>query len=152
VTLSNWLLFGHVVAATVWLGGGVMLAATAVATLRGRDAAALARFVQSLRAIGPVILAPAAVLTPVLGVWLTLDDAAWSFDQTWIQVAVGLVVAAVAVGAGHQSRVALNAQRAIERDDPADARRQLVRWTWGYAVVVALLAAIVWDMVFKPGL
>lgn len=151
-TLSDWLLFGHVVAAMVWLGGGVMLAATAVATLRGADHAALARFVQSLSVIGPAVLAPTAILTPVLGAWLTLDEAAWDFDQTWIQVAVGLVVAAVAVGIGHQGRVTLNAQRAIERDDHAEARRQLVRWAWGYAVVVALLAGIAWDMVFKPGL
>lgn len=150
--LSDWLLFGHVVAAMVWLGGGVMLAATAVVTLRGGDSPALARFVQNLGVIGPAVLAPAAVLTPALGVWLTLDDAAWGFDQTWVQVAVGLVVLAVAVGAGHQSRVTLNAQRAIERDDHAEARRQLVRWARGYAVVVALLAGIAWDMVFKPGL
>jgi hypothetical protein len=26
------------------------------------------------------------------------------------------------------------------------------RRPWGYAVVVALLAAIAWDMIFKPGL
>lgn len=150
--LSDWLLFGHIVAAMVWLGGGVMLGATAVATLRGDDHAAVARFVRNLSVIGPTVLAPAAVLTPALGVWLTLDDAAWGFDQTWVQVAVGLVVAAIAVGAGHQSRVTLNAQRAIERDDHAEARRQLVRWAWGYAAIVALLAGIAWDMVFKPGL
>jgi uncharacterized membrane protein len=150
--LSDWLLLGHVVAAMVWLGGGVMLAATALATLRGGDRAALARFVQNLSVLGPAVLAPAAVLTPALGVWLTLDAAAWGFDQTWVQIAVGLVVVAVAVGAGHQSRVTLNAQRAIERDDHPEARRQLVRWAWGYAVVVVLLAVIAWDMVFKPGL
>jgi uncharacterized membrane protein len=136
-SLSDWLLFGHVVAAVVWLGGGVMLAATAVATVRGANHAALTRFVRSLSVVGPAVLAPAAVLTPVLGVWLTLDEATWDFDQTWIRAAVGLVVAAVAVGIGHQSRVTLNAQRAIERDDPAEGRRQLVRWAWGYAVVVA---------------
>ena len=72
------------------------------------------------------------------------------FGQTWIQVAVGLVVAAVAVG--HQSPVTLNAQRAIDRDDAIEARRQLVRWAWGYAAVVALPAGIAWEMVFKPGL
>lgn len=42
-TLYDWLLFGHIVAAMVWLGGGVLLAALAVATLRGGDAPAVAR-------------------------------------------------------------------------------------------------------------
>jgi uncharacterized membrane protein len=150
--LSDWLLLGHIVAAMVWLGGGVMLAALAVTTLRGGEPAGVARFVKSLSAIGPAVLAPSAVLTPVFGVWLTLDAAEWGFDQLWIQLAVGLLVAAIAIGAGHQSRVTLSAQRAIERDDHAEARRQLVRWVWGYAVVVALLGVIAWDMVFKPGL
>jgi uncharacterized membrane protein len=150
--LSDWLLLGHIVAAMVWLGGGVMLAALAVATLRGGDAAGVARFVKSLSAIGPAVLAPSAVLTPVFGVWLTLDAAEWGFDQLWVQIGAGLLVLAIAIGAGHQSRVTLSAQRAIERDDHAEARRQLVRWVWGYAVVVALLGVIAWDMVFKPGL
>ena len=69
-----------------------------------------------------------------------------------MQLAVVLVVAAIAVGAGHQARTAINASRAVDRDDLAEARRQLVRWTWGYAAIVVLLAAIAWDMVFKPGL
>jgi uncharacterized membrane protein len=150
--LSDWLLFSHLLAAMVWLGGGLLLAATALATLRGGDPAAVARFVRSLSVLGPALLAPAAVLTPGLGVWLTLDDTAWGFDQTWVRVAVGLVVLAIAIGAGHQSRVTLAAQRAIERDDHGEARRQLVRWARGYALVVAVLAGIAWDMVFKPGL
>jgi uncharacterized membrane protein len=150
--LSDWLLFGHVLAAMVWLGGGVMLAATAVATLRGGDDAALGRFVTNLSVLGPAVLAPSAVLTPALGVWLTLDTVEWGFDQTWVQIAVGLVVLAVAIGAIHQSRVTLAAQRAIERGDHGEGRRQLVRWAWGYAVVVVLLGGIAWDMVFKPGL
>ena len=37
--LYDWLLFGHILAAMVWVGGGVVLAALAVATLRGGDAA-----------------------------------------------------------------------------------------------------------------
>lgn len=31
-------------------------------------------------------------------------------------------------------------------------RRQLARWSWGYWLIVLLLVAAAWDMVFKPGL
>jgi uncharacterized membrane protein len=65
--LSDWLLFGHIVAAMVWLGGGVMLAAIAVAILRSGDRDAMGRFVRGLGVIGPAIMAPAGVLTPALG-------------------------------------------------------------------------------------
>jgi uncharacterized membrane protein len=150
-TLYDWLLLGHIVAAMVWLGGGVVLAAFAVLTLRAGEATALQRFVAGLRVIGPAVLAPATITTFGLGAWLVLDGAAWHFGQAWVLLALALFAAAVVVGAGHQGRSAINAQRAIDRDDYSEARRQLARWTWGYGVVVALLLVIVWDMVFKPG-
>ena len=150
--LYDWLLLGHIIAAMVWLGGGVVLAVLAVATLRSADGPAVARFVASLRVIGPAVLAPATIATLGVGIWLVLDSAAWDFGQAWVVLALALFAAAVVVGAGHQGRAAINAQRAIDRDDHAEARRQLARWTWGYGVVVSLLLVIAWDMVFKPGL
>ena len=150
--LYDWLLLGHIIAAMVWLGGGVVLAVLAVATLRSDDGPAVARFVASLRLIGPAVLAPATIATLGVGIWLVLDSAAWDFGQAWVLLALALFAAAVVVGAGHQGRAAINAQRAIDRDDHAEARRQLARWTWGYGVVVSLLLVIAWDMVFKPGL
>lgn len=149
-TLYDWLLFGHIVAAMVWLGG-VLLAALAVTTLRNDDAQLVARFVASLRMIGPAVLAPATIAALGLGIWLVLVSAAWDFGQAWVQLALALIAAAIVVGAGHQSRTAIHAQRAIDRDDHDGARRQLTRWTFGYALVVALLIGIAWDMVFKPG-
>jgi len=98
------------------------------------------------------VLAPSAVLTPAATLVVAAHTRTTTTGGGFPQLALGLVVAAIAIGAGHQSRVTLSAQRAIERDDPGEARRQLVRWVWGYAVVVALLAVIAWDMVFKPGL
>jgi uncharacterized membrane protein len=151
-TLYDWLLFGHILAAMIWLGGGVMLAGLAIATLRGGDPQGIARFVGGLRVIGPAVLAPATVAALGLGVWLVLDSAAWDFGQTWVQLALGLIAVAIAVGAGHQARTAIGAQRAIDRGDHPGARRQLARWTAGYALIVALLVATAWDMVFKPGL
>ena len=100
----------------------------------------------------PAVLAPATVAVLGLGVWLVLDSAAWDFGQTWVVLALVLIAAAIVVGAGHQARAAIGAQRAIDRGDHAEARRRLVRWTWGYALIVVLLAGIAWDMVFKPGL
>ena len=150
--LYDWLLLGHIIAALVWLGGGVVLAVLAVATLRSDDGPAVARFVAGLRVIGPAVLAPATIATLGVGIWLDLDSAAWDFGQAWVLLALALFAAAVVVGAGHQGRAAINAQRAIDRDDHAEARRQLARWTWGYGVVVSLLLVIAWDMVFKPGL
>ena len=106
----------------------------------------------TLRAIGPIVLAPAPVLLVGFGVWLVADSRVWAFDQRWVQVGLGLFGAAFLVGAAHQSRTGIAAERAAARGDRGQAVRQLRRWLWGTALIVVLLVAAVWDMIFKPGL
>ena len=150
--MDDWLLLGHVLAGMVWIGGIVVLGAIGVRAVRDRDPDAPARFSAMLRAIGPIVLAPAPVLLVGFGVWLVTDSRAWAFDQRWVQVGLGLFGAAFLVGAAHQSRTAIAAERAAVRADRSEAVRQLRRWLWGTALIVGLLVAAVWDMIFKPGL
>ncbi len=151
-TLYDWLLFLHVLAAMVWIGGGVMLAAIATRVLRDPDPAAVGRFTASLRVLGPLVLAPATVAVLGLGIGLVVDSDAWDFGQLWLQLGLALFAAAFLIGAVWQSRTALAATRAAERDNNAEARRQLRRWSWGYRLIVFLLVAAAWDMTTKPGL
>jgi uncharacterized membrane protein len=150
--MDEWLLLVHVLAGMVWIGGIVVLGAIGVRAVRDSDPDAPARFSATLRAIGPIALAPAPVLLVGFGVWLVADSPAWAFDQSWIQVGLGLFAAAFLVGAVHQSRTAIAAERAAARGDRDEAVRALRRWLWGTAVIVVLLVVAVWDMIFKPGL
>ena len=150
--MDDWLLLMHVLAGMVWIGGIVVLGAIGVRTVRDRDPDAPARFSATLRAIGPIVLAPAPVLLVGFGVLLVADSRVWAFDQRWVQVGLGLFGAAFLVGAAHQSRTGIAAERAAARGDRGEAVRQLRRWLWGTAVIVVLLVAAVWDMIFKPGL
>jgi len=149
---DHWLLFLHIVAAMVWVGGGVLLGVLVTRVLRDAEPDAVARFVRGLRAIGPLVLAPATVAVVGFGVWLVLDSDAWGFGQFWIQLALALFAAAFLVGAVHQSRAAIKAERAVDDGDHEEALRQLARWSWGYRLIVLLLVVAAWDMVFKPGL
>jgi uncharacterized membrane protein len=151
-TLYDWLLFLHVLAAMVWVGGGVILAVTAARVLRDPDPAAVGRFTTSLRVLGPLVLAPATVAVFGLGIGLVVDTDAWDFGQLWVQLGLGLFAAAFLIGAVWQSRTALAAAAAAARDDGAEARRQLRRWLWGYWLIVLLLVVAAWDMTTKPGL
>lgn len=150
--LYDWLVFLHILAGMVWLGGGVVLAAQVTRVLRGRDPGALGGFIADLRLIGPLVLAPATLAVVGLGVWLVLDSAAWGFGQFWVQLALGLFLAALGIGVAYQSRTAIQAERAFADGDHDRARRHLARWARGYAVIVLLLVAVTWDMVLKPGL
>ena len=151
-TLYGWLLFLHVLAAMVWVGGGVMLAVVAARVLRDPDPGAVGRFTGSLRVLGPLVLGPATVAVLGLGIGLVVDTEAWDFGQLWVQLGLGLFAAAFLVGAVWQSRSALAATRATAQEDDAEARRQLRRWLAGYWLIVTLLVVAVWDMTTKPGL
>jgi uncharacterized membrane protein len=150
--LPDWLLFGHVLAAMVWVGGITVLGALAIRVVREDDPAATGRFLAALRRIGPAVLAPAPVLLVAFGLWLVGDSGAWDFGQRWVEVGIGLFAVAFLIGAAHQSRAAIAAERAAARGDAAEAARQLRRWAWGMGVIVAVLVVATWDMVFKPGL
>lgn len=151
-TLYDWLLFLHVLAAMVWLGGGVVLAVIAARVLRDPEPGAVGRFTGSLRFIGPLVLAPATISVVAFGIGLVVDTDAWDFGQLWVQLGLGLFVGAFLIGAIHQSRTALAATRAAAGDDDPEAARQLRRWLWGYRLIVLLLVIAVWDMTIKPGL
>lgn len=152
MTFYDWLLFLHVLGAMVWLGGLAGLAFFGTLVQRSGDAVLVGRFVRSLRIAGPALLAPSAAAVVGFGIWLVLDSPAWSFDQTWLDVALGLLVLGVAVGAGFLARTALAAERAFAARDDALTLRLLRRWSWGIRAVLLILVAITWDMVMKPGL
>jgi len=148
----DWLLLLHVIAACVWIGGIAVLGAQAALILRAGEPDDPGRFVRLLRRLGPLVLAPAPVLLGVLGAWMVGDSDTWSFGQAWIVVALALFGGAFLIGAAHQSRAALAAERAAARGDHAEAARSLRRWAWGMAAILGLLLVATWDMVAKPGL
>jgi uncharacterized membrane protein len=149
-TLYEWLFLLHIVAAMVWVGGAVMVAVIGGRAIRSGDAAEVGRFVRGLRTTGPLVLAPAAVGTVAFGVWLVLNSPAWEFGQRWVQVGIGLFAVAFLIGSIFLSRTSIAAERAVDAADDTTALGQLRRWAWGYRVMLALLLATAWDMVFKP--
>jgi hypothetical protein len=76
-TLHDWLMFGHVLAAMIWLGGWVTLSILGTQALRHEDPGMFARFAATMRFIGPRLFAPATVRGAGLGVWLVLDSHQW---------------------------------------------------------------------------
>jgi uncharacterized membrane protein len=151
-SLYNWLLFLHITAAMIWVGGLVTLSVLAGHTLRSGETDAITRFAKGLRVVGPLTLAPATVAVLALGIGLVFDSDAWHFGQRWLVLALALFALAFLLGAAFQSRAAIRAQRAAETGDQDEAANQLRRWTWGMRLILLLLLIVTWDMVAKPGL
>ena len=53
------------------------------------------------------------------------DSVAWDFGQGWVQLGIALFAAAFLVGAAHQSRTAIAAERFAASGDHAAAAAQL---------------------------
>lgn len=151
-SLHDWLVFLHVLAAMLWIGGLAALNMLGLSAARRGGPDGVARFVASLRVVGPVVLGPSSLVVLGVGIWLVLDSSVSSFGQTWIWLALTLLAAAVLVGVLYLARAAQAAERAIEAGDHAGARRQLSRWSGGVWLILLLLVVATWDMVFKPGL
>jgi uncharacterized membrane protein len=150
--LYEWLLFLHIVAVALWLGGLVVVSVLATLVLRCRDLELVERFTGSLRVVGPIVLGPSMLAVLAFGIWLVVRSDAWNFGQAWVIAGLGLFAGAFLIGVVFQARSAIGAQRAAERGDQDEALRQLHRWIWGMRVIALVLVVAAWDMVAKPGL
>jgi uncharacterized membrane protein len=149
--LYEWLLFLHLVAVALWLGG-VVISVLGTLVVRSRELELVGRFAGSLRIVGPTVLGPSMLAVLALGIWLVVRSDAWDFGQAWVIAGLGLFAAAFVIGVVFQARSAGGAQRAVDRGDQGEALRQLCRWIWGMRVIAILLVVAAWDMVAKPGL
>ena len=152
MSLDDWIHLLHIVASMIWVGGVVALSALALQIRRAGDADAVARFIGSLRVVGPAVFAPAPLVLLGTGIWSVTRSDAWSFDQTWVWLSLVLLGAAFVFGAAVQSRVAIDAERAAAAGQGEEAVRLLGRWTQGSLLILILLLVATWDMVAKPGL
>ena len=148
--LYDWLVFFHVLAAMIWLGGVAVLSALVGRVLRRGDAGEIAGFIRNLRVVGPLVLAPAPAVLLGAGIWMVVKR--WSFDAGWIGFGLTLFALTFLVGALFQSRAAIGAERAAKVGNAEDATRLLRRWSWGTRLILLLVVVVTWDMVVKPGI
>jgi uncharacterized membrane protein len=149
----EWLLFAHVGAAMVWVGGGLMLSVIGMRAKRSNDLTIIRDFAKSLAYTGLRIFMPAVLVVLASGVWMVLAGAG-DFTQLWVLLALGGFALAFVIGAGFLSRTAIRLDKLASQPDATVAATAdaLQRWITGYWVVVAVLVLTVWDMVFKPTL
>jgi uncharacterized membrane protein len=79
----------HVIAAIVWLGGGLTLSIYGTRIAKQRDAARMVSFAREGEWMGNHIFLPAALVLLVCG-FLMIHAGFPAFDQFWVQLALGL--------------------------------------------------------------
>ncbi|MDQ2676069.1 MAG: DUF2269 domain-containing protein [Actinomycetota bacterium] len=147
------LLFGHLLAAMVWVGGGVMVQMFYLRA-RGAGGEALGHFARTVEWIGLRVTTPASLLVIVFGVLLVIEIDGYDFGQFWITAALAMFAVSFVTGAGFLGPETGRVGKLMDErpaDDPEIARR-IARLVFVSRIELTLLILIVLDMVLKPGL
>lgn len=153
VLLHNLLLFGHILAALLFVAG-IFLAGVPFEVARRRDQARDVALLLGLTRFGVLLVALGGLLLPLFGLWLVHLDG-FELGATWIEWALILFVASVllgGLGGQHPKRARKLAESlAAEEAGVTPELRRLLNdplarvANYGSAIiVVAILVLMVW--------
>lgn len=148
----NLLLFVHVLAAVIWVGGALALQVLAIRTERTADEARIAAFATEAEWVGSRVFLPASIVLLLAGIGLTLEGD-WGFTTPWVLlglVAYGLSALTGSLFVGPESkRIGTMVNEAGPRDPEVTSRIKRVFVV--SRIELAILIFIVFDMTVKPG-
>jgi len=155
MTAYHWLLLFHLLGAFCFVAGAVVAGTLQLAAIRRERPSEVALLLRLTRA-GVALVGIGSLATLGFGIALA-EHLGYGLRPTWIQAAIGLWVASMALG-GAGGRTARHARHLAERlagedDEPSEELRALVShrpslWA-SYASSVLILAVIVL-MVWRP--
>ena len=142
----------HVLAAIVWVGGGVMVQLLAVRIMRTNDPGQLARFAKDVEYISLRTFIPASLVLIALG-FVLMDQGGWEY-KFWVMFALAGWGASFLLGVLVLSPESGRIAKLIEARGGVDAEigARIERLLLFSRVELAVLALIAMDMVIKPGL
>jgi uncharacterized membrane protein len=154
VNTYSSLKFVHVLSAVVWVGGACTLQAFAIRISASGDGLRMATFAKDAEYVGNRIFLPSSIILLVSGIFTIHESSgAWSYDQTWVQIGLAMILASIAIGAGFLGPEAGRIARAIDQHGPSSdqARHHINRLFLVSRFELVLLLLVVFDMVVKPG-
>ena len=144
------LLFGHIVAAIVWLGSGILLHVQAFRAERAHDDEGLRRVAADSSQLSLKLFVPASLTVLVLGL-LLVADGPWSFDYLWIVLGLLGYLATFLTGVLVMKPGSEEIEAMLDRDGMTPQARTAIRKLLAKGrldtVVLYLVVAI---MVLKP--
>jgi len=148
----EFLVFGHIVCAILWVGAGTVFHLLGLRAERANDNKAIEQIMKDLAFLGTRFFLPSSALLLVFGLLLVWDSDFWSFGKLWI--VLGLVGYAITFITGlawvkpQTEKIAAMVQRdgGMTETSLALSRRMVVFGRLDYVVLYLVIA----DMVAKP--
>ena len=145
------LLFAHIAAAVVWIGGGVGLVILANRFFRSRDNAALKGLLDQATWFSTYIFVPSSLLVLLFGILLVIEGP-WSFGQLWIVLGLLGFAATFVTGLfivkprGDAINAIMKRDGGMSDEAAAKTRELFLLTRIDYAVLFMVIA----DMALKP--
>jgi len=150
----DWLKLLHILAAIVWVGGGVFVQIYVTRLIRANEMPRVTSFARDIERIGMTVFTPASILVLLLGVAMVWYSPAWTIGQLWVILGLIGIANTIVVGAAFLGPEAGRLARVMEErgsDDP-EVRRRIRRIFAVSRYDLVVLVLVVADMVLKPGL
>ena len=148
--MRDWVLFGHVLFAIIWMGGSVYVEALAANAKRRNDPLALGVLFRSTAALNQRLFTISGTLVVVFGFWLVFITA-WEWSDPWVAISIILVGAAVVLDLFYSSPRIRGALELIEELGPAnaDARVLIDEVVNAGHIRLGILVIVLFLMIFK---
>lgn len=147
------LLTVHVLAAVIWVGGGIAMHILGQRVLKRGDSEEIYKFSNEINTVALRLYAPTALVLLIAGV-LLVNEAGYEFSQLWITLAfVGWGISFI-LGIGYYGPQDKKLQALVAAEGPnapgveANVRQALMV----NSVELLILVLVVVDMTTKPGL
>ena len=151
MTYYEVLLFLHVLAAIVWIGGGVAFQVLSFRAEQTRNGAFMQGLGDSADWMAKWFFIPSSLATLVLGILLTIEGP-WSFDILWVDLGFVGFAASFLTGLLFLKPEGERVGRAIAAHGPesSEARHHIRRITVVERVQLVILVLVVAAMSIKP--
>ncbi|MEX0790553.1 MAG: DUF2269 family protein [Actinomycetota bacterium] len=150
--MYEFLLFIHVLAAVIWVGGGITVNILGDRLVKETNPDALAGFVRQTAFVGSRVYAPVSALLFIAGVFMVLDR--WDFQDLWIAIGVVGFLYSFITGAAILGPLSGKTGKLIEEqgaDDPKVVSNIKKLFMFGRVEAVVMIIVIA-AMTVKPTL
>lgn len=150
--MYEFLLFLHILAVVIWVGGGVVLNFLGTRLATGGNPVEMAGYMHQIEWIGIRVFTPASAIVLIAGVILTLD--AWSFDTLWIGIGIAGFLYSFINGAFLLGPLSGRTGKLMSERGPEDSTvvSNIRRLFLLSRIELVVLIVVVWAMTVKPTL
>jgi uncharacterized membrane protein len=151
-TLLQLLLFVHLLAVVVWLGGAFVGTMIGVRLRKAGDTAAMASFCNAFANVAGPLFGGSGILVLLTGIGMVAKDDAFAFSDLWISIGFTLWLVSMVLGAAVVGRRWYLIGTALEQDGATLAEHEpAIRKAVAFTHVDVLVRVVaVFVMVWRP--